>query len=72
MEDYQIKANEQFFKKVIQFLKEGGVYAYPDAMETYTKEGDFLVGNASALLKVKGLVSKEFYNKYFKLKNYGK
>lgn len=68
MEQYQIEANEKFFKKVIQYLKEGGVYAYPDAMETYTKEGGFLVGNAIALLKVKELVSPAFYNEYFKLK----
>jgi hypothetical protein len=68
MEQYQIEANEHFFKKVIQYLKEGGVYAYPDAMETYTKEGAFLVGNAIALLKVKELVSPAFYNKYFNLK----
>lgn len=69
MEDYKIKANEDFFLKIIDFLNEGGVYFFPDAKKSYTKEGDVLVGEEDALARIKPIVSEEFYNKYFKIKS---
>jgi hypothetical protein len=41
-------------------------------METYTKRENFLVGSKEGLKKIKGLVSKDFYNTYFKLEENGK
>jgi hypothetical protein len=67
MENYKIEANEIFFKNIIKSLNEGGLYAFPDAMEVYKKEGEFLVGSEVALSKIKDIVSEDFYNKYFKL-----
>jgi hypothetical protein len=72
MENYQIKENERFFQKVIISLNEGGCYIFASASETYIKEGNYLVGSKNGLKKIKGLVSKEFYNTYFKLEENGK
>jgi hypothetical protein len=49
-------------------LVEGGSYGFPKAMQTYTKENNKLVGNAIALSHIKDIVSDEFYNENFKLK----
>lgn len=67
MEDYKIKANEEFFLTVITIVKEGGKYIFPAANTTYIKEGDTLVGDQDALDAVKPLVSEEFFNKHLKL-----
>jgi len=72
MENYQIKENEKFFQKIIHNLNDGGCYIFPSAMETYTKRENFLVGSKEGLKKIKGLVSKDFYNTYFKLEENGK
>ena len=71
MEQYQIEANEKFFKNIINSLNEGGCYFFIDAQQAYYKSGDVLLGNKNALQKVKGIVSNKFYNKYFKLKENG-
>ena len=72
MENYQIQENEKFFQKVIHSLNDGGCYIFPSAKEIYTKHGDFLVGSKDGLKKIKGLVSKDFYNTHFKLQENGK
>jgi nucleoside diphosphate kinase len=71
MKKYQIQENEKFFKKIIHILNDGGCYIFPSANETYTKQGDFLIGTTDGLKKIKGLVSKDFYNAHFKLKENG-
>jgi hypothetical protein len=68
MEDYKIKANEQFFSNILNVLTEGGKYMFPKAMQIYTKENNKLVGNAIALSHIKDIVSDKFYNENFKLK----
>jgi|LakMenE01Jun11ns_1017448.scaffolds.fasta_scaffold8530971_1 hypothetical protein len=68
MEDYKIKANEQFFSNILNVLTEGGKYMFPKAMQTYTKENNKLVGNVIALSHIKDIVSDKFYNENFKLK----
>lgn len=72
MESYQIQENEKFFQKIIHMLNDGGRYYFIDAMETYTKQGDFLVGTKNGLKKIKGIVSQDFYKSYFKLEQNGK
>ena len=72
MEKYKIKENERFFEKIIISLNEGGCYIFPSAMEIYTKQGNYLVGSKEGLKKIKNLVSKDFYNSYFKLEENGK
>lgn len=68
MEDFKIKANEEFFTNVLNLLVEGGSYGFPKTMQTYKKENNKLVGNATALSHIKDLVSIKFYNENFKLK----
>lgn len=72
MEQYQIRENEKFFKKIISSLNEGGIYLLPSALEVYTKKGDFLVGTKDGLKKIKKIVSKDFFNENFKLEENGK
>ena len=72
MENYQIKENEKFFQKIIHNLNDGGCYIFPSAMEIYTKQGNYLIGSKEGLKKIKNLVSKDFYNTYFKLEENGK
>jgi hypothetical protein len=67
MEDYKIKANEEFFLSILRIVKDGGTYVFPAANTTYTIEKDTLLGNQDALDAVKPLVSEEFFNKHLKL-----
>jgi hypothetical protein len=72
LEEYQIKQNEQFFRNVINILNEGGSYVFPAAQQTYKKIGDTVVGSQDALDAVKGLVTDQFFNQYFKLEEDGR
>jgi len=72
MKNYQIKENEKFFQKIIHGLNDGGCYIFPNAMEIYIKQGNYLVGSKDGLKKISKLVSKDFYNTYFKLEENGK
>ena len=67
MENYKIKANEEFVLSILKLLKDEGTYIFPAANTIYKKEKDTLVGNQDALDAVKPLVSEEFFNKYLKL-----
>ena len=40
MEDFKIKANEEFFTNVLNLLVEGGSYGFPKTMQTYKKENN--------------------------------
>ena len=71
MEQYKIHANEIFFKNIIDSLNEGGCYFFIDAAQIFYKSGNVLIENKKALQKVKGIVSNDFYNNYFKLKENG-
>jgi hypothetical protein len=61
----QIKQNEIFFLNVIRSLTEGGVYAFPAAMTTYTKSNNKLIGTRKNLQHIKDIVSPEFFHAYF-------
>lgn len=67
MEAYKIKANEEFFKNMHNLLKNGGVYIFPDAKQVYIKENDVYKTSQDGMDAVSPLVSKEFFDKYFKL-----
>lgn len=67
MEDYKIKANEEFFSSILRVVKDGGMYVFPAANTTYTVEANTLIGDQDALDAVKPLVSEEFFNKHLKL-----
>lgn len=68
MEDYKVKANEEFFEKVNDLLKDGGTYIFPAAEQTYTKKAGIYETTQEGLDAVNPLVSKEFFDTYFKLK----
>lgn len=65
---YQVKQNEIFFNNVINTLKEGGFYVYPDLVATakdkeapfFRKQGDVLLCNKEGYESVKRLVSAKF------------
>jgi hypothetical protein len=73
---YQIKQNEIFFQNVINQLKEGGFYVYPDLVTTakdkeapfFRKEGDILLCNKEGYNSVKRIVSAKFLLTRFKIK----
>jgi len=67
MEDYKIKANEDFFEFINDMLKTGGTYIFPAADQVYIKTKDKFEASQEALDAVNPLVSKEFFDKYFKL-----
>jgi len=67
MEQYKIKANEDFFEFINGMLKTGGTYTYPAANQVYIKTEDKFEASQEALDAVNPLVSKEFFDKYFKL-----
>ena len=65
MEKYKIAANEEFFFKTINQLKEGGVYGWISEQEIFTKRNGKLNGSDLALKKVSRIVSQFFFEKYF-------
>ena len=72
---YQIKQNEIFFQNVINQLKEGGFYVYPDLIKIsnneapfFRKEGDILLCNKEGYNSVKKIVSAKFLLTRFKIK----
>lgn len=67
MEDYKIKANEDFFKSINDMLKIGGTYTFPAFNKVYIKTEDKFEASQEALDVISPIVSKEFFDKYFKL-----
>lgn len=67
MEDYKIKANEHFFENINGLLKIGGTYTFPAVDQVYIKTEDKFEASQEALDEISPLVSKEFFDKYFKL-----
>lgn len=65
MEPFKINANEQFFIKMIEVLKENGKYGWPATGHTFTKRGGKLLGSAEGLAEVKKIVSGNFFQHYF-------
>lgn len=63
--EYQIKANEEFFSKMIQYLNDGGVWGWISEQETFTKVDGKLVGSAVAYNKVRKIVSRKFLTENF-------
>lgn len=67
MEQYKIKANEDFFEFINSILKTGGTYIFPAADQVYIKTEDKFEASQEALDAINPLVSKQFFDKYFKL-----
>jgi hypothetical protein len=67
MEQYKIEANEDFFEFINGMLKTGGTYIFPAADQVYIKTEDKFEASQEALDEISPLVSKEFFDKYFKL-----
>lgn len=65
MEEYKIKANEQFFINTINTLREGGMWVWKDFGFIFYKENNKLVGDVRGVIEVKGIVSEEFFKKHF-------
>lgn len=65
MEDYKIKANEEFFRQTIGVLREGGVYGWVETGHIYTLRSGKLTGDQKALDQVRKIVSEEFFKKFF-------
>jgi hypothetical protein len=65
MEQYMIDANEQFFRNILHYLKDDGVWGWPGAMEMFRKQDGKLAGSHQALRKVKMIVSEKFYKEFF-------
>lgn len=68
MEDYMLKANEQFFVNVKNLLSENGKYVWKDTLHEYTKSGDYLECSKDAYDSVGEIVTKEFLINNFKIK----
>ena len=76
LNSYQIKQNEIFFQNVINQLKDGGFYCYPDLIKNakdkeapfFRKEGDILLCNNEGYESVKRIVSAQFLLTRFKIK----
>lgn len=67
MEQFKLKANEEFFDMVIRSLKDGGCWGWPDEMEFFTKKNGKLCGSKKALYKVMHIVSNEYFNEKFEI-----
>lgn len=58
---YQQEANEQYFKHVVQLLKNNGFYTWPAANETYQSiDGKLKPLKKSGYQKLSEIVSKKF------------
>lgn len=57
----QKRANEQYFKQVIELLKEGGIYTYPDKMEHFTKLNGKLHGTKKGVREIQKITPKSFH-----------
>lgn len=65
MEEYQIKANEEFCDRIIQTMKENGVWGWPDEQVCFVIRNGKIWGDEEALEKISRIVSKEYFNKKF-------
>lgn len=62
MTNSQKLENEKYFTMVIYSLKEGGIYIWPDANESYTIKGGKLIGSKTAIRKMKEITTPSFHN----------
>lgn len=65
MEDYQIKANEQFFINMLNSLHEHGVWVWKDKSLLYKKVGNKLTANTEDLKYIQEIVSPNFFEENF-------
>lgn len=65
MEDYQIKANEQFFINVLNLLHEHGVWVWKDKSLLYKKVGNKLTASTEDLEHIQNIVSSDFFSNHF-------
>lgn len=65
MTQFEIKENEKFFSKVINMLKEGGIYMMPATSEIYILKNKKLECSNSGYKNVSQIVSKTFLENNF-------
>lgn len=68
MTQEKIKANEDYFVKIIGILNEGNVFVWKSIQEPFYKRGDKLQCSKRALNEVENIVTEEFFKKHFELK----
>ena len=68
MKEEHKRANEQYFRKILSLLNDGGLYTYPAIQETYTVKGGVFYGVAVGVSKMKEITPKDFH-KHIKLKD---
>lgn len=58
-----LKANEIFFKNLIGSLNEGGVWVFPNIMQSYIKKnGKLVAGNRFAYETIRSITPKNIHN----------
>lgn len=63
--EYQIKANEEFFSRMLNYLNEGGVWGWISEQEVFHKIDGKFVGSPAAFNKVRRIVSRKFLTENF-------
>ena len=67
MDEYKIKANEDFFLQVIALLKDGGAWMWPAEMQLFKKVDGKLCSNQDAYDAVSEIVSEPFLMEHFRV-----
>lgn len=65
LKNNEIKANEDFFNRILNLLKENGKWAWPDTGALFTKVDGKLQGSPEGLQAVKNIVSPEYFDRHF-------
>ena len=68
MTEEKLKANEDYFLKVLSVLNEGNVFVWKSIQEPFYKRGDKLQCSKRALNEAENIVTEEFFKKHFELK----
>lgn len=61
----QKKVNEDFFSRLLDLLKDNGVWMWPQANEILVKKNGKLAGNKHALKLLKEITTTSFFEKNF-------
>ena len=70
MNKQQQTSNEIYFKQIINSLKEGGIYTFPNLMASFTmKSGKLVAQNAQVLKAARKIVSKKAGLRLFTIEN---
>jgi len=70
MKDYQKKANEHFFDKILLSLNKGGKYVWIEKQHIFSKYDNKLFAHTKDGYKdIKGIVSKKYFRDKIRLLN---